>query len=115
MTPHSRTQPTLETVAILQPCLNPGSSARMGSPLIGGCSSNDLRDATHDALNGLGSCCCARGKNLKFDAKYCFAALSPLSRKWRRATRFIHGTTKRFALSLIAATKELLTRERGGA
>ena len=42
MTLHSRTDPTLDTAAVLHPCLKPGSSAKMGSPLIGGCSNSDL-------------------------------------------------------------------------
>jgi hypothetical protein len=41
--------------------------------------------------------------HLKFDAKYCLAAASPLLRRWRRAERFIQGATKRLAASLQAA------------
>jgi hypothetical protein len=44
--------------------------------------------------------------HLKFDAKYCFAAVSPLLRKYRSAVRFIHGTIKRLALSPQAVKQE---------
>jgi hypothetical protein len=45
ITLHSSTDPTLETAAILHPCLKPGSRANIGWPLIGGCSNNDLKKA----------------------------------------------------------------------